>query len=85
MNPALSQAPLQPAASKPDYLRAAQTLRSWLLTTDHKRIGLLYMISITLLFFIGGTAAALLRLELATPAGDLVASATITSFSPFMA
>ena len=49
MNPALSQAPLQPAASKPDYLRAAQTLRSWLLTTDHKRIGLLYMISITLL------------------------------------
>ena len=76
MNPVLSQTQLLPAASKPDYLRAGQTVGSWLLTTDHKRIGILYMISITLLFFIGGIAAALLRLELATPAGDLLASAT---------
>ena len=38
---------------------------------DHKRIALLYLISITALFFIGGFFALLIRLELLTPAGDL--------------
>ena len=47
-------------------------LRSWLLTTDHKRIAMLYMISITFFFLLGGAAAALMRLELLTPKGDLV-------------
>jgi cytochrome c oxidase subunit 1 len=42
------------------------------LTTDHKRIGLLYMVSITLFFFLGGAAATLVRLELMTPQGDVV-------------
>lgn len=54
------------------YLRAGHSLRSWLLTTDHKRIALLYMASITFFFFIGGLAAALIRLDLATPAPDLM-------------
>jgi cytochrome c oxidase subunit 1 len=57
-----------------DYLDASYTLKSWLLTTDHKRIGLLYMASITLFFFVGGAAATLMRLELMTPAGDVLAS-----------
>ncbi len=56
-----------------DYLRA-YTLKSWLLTTDHKRIGLLYMASITLFFFIGGAAATVMRLELMTPKGDVLFS-----------
>ncbi len=58
------------------YLREGFTLRSWLLTRDHKRIALLYMISITGFFFIGGAAATLMRLELFTAAGDLVAAQT---------
>src|SRR5438477_11499077 len=58
------------------YLNTRQTIASWLLTTDHKRIGLLYMVSITLFFFVGGAAATLMRLELLTPQGDLVTSAT---------
>jgi heme/copper-type cytochrome/quinol oxidase subunit 1 len=36
----------------------------------------LYMVSITLFFFVGGTAAALMRLELLSPKGDLVTSET---------
>ncbi|MFL6537604.1 MAG: cytochrome c oxidase subunit I, partial [Chthoniobacterales bacterium] len=44
--------------------------------TDHKRIALLYMVSITLFFFIGGAAATLMRIELLTPQGDLVTSET---------
>jgi cytochrome c oxidase subunit 1 len=57
-----------------DYLTSEYTLKSWLLTTDHKRIGLLYMASITIFFFIGGAAAALMRLELMTPKGDVLHS-----------
>ncbi len=57
-----------------NYLTAGTTVKSWLLTTDHKRIGLLYMIVITAFFFLGGAAATLMRLELATPAGDLLRS-----------
>ena len=58
-----------------NYLSAC-SVRSWLLTTDHKRIGILYMVTITLFFFIGGAAATLMRLELLTPQADLVASDT---------
>ena len=53
------------------YLNANYGLTSWLLTTDHKRIALLYLISITFFFFIGGAAATLIRLELMTPQGNL--------------
>jgi cytochrome c oxidase subunit 1 len=56
------------------YLDDGLTLRSWLTSTDHKRIAILYAIGITGFFFIGGAAATLMRLELATPAGDLVSN-----------
>jgi cytochrome c oxidase subunit 1 len=56
-----------------DYLQA-YTLKSWLLTTDHKRIGLLYMASITVFFCVGGAAATVMRLELMTPQGDVLHS-----------
>src|SRR5215813_4858263 len=55
-----------------NYLNAATTVKSWLLTLDHKRIGLLYLFAITFFFFIGGTYATLIRLELVTPEGDLL-------------
>jgi cytochrome c oxidase subunit 1 len=58
------------------YLNANYGVRSWLFTTDHKRIALLYLVSITLMFVVGGLAAVLFRLELMTPAGDLVISET---------
>ncbi len=50
-----------------DYIHAGYGLRSWLLTIDHKRIAILYLISITVFFFVGGFFAVLLRLELLTP------------------
>jgi cytochrome c oxidase subunit 1 len=55
-----------------DYLNAGYGWRSWLLTTDHKRIGLLYLIVVTLMFFVGGAYAMLIRIELLTPNADLV-------------
>jgi cytochrome c oxidase subunit 1 len=54
------------------YLNADWGIKSWLLTKDHKRIALLYLIGITVFFFIGGLFAVLIRLELATPGGDMV-------------
>ena len=58
------------------YLNVNYGVKSWLLTTDHKRIALLYMVSITLFFLVGGIFAVLMRLELLTPAGDLVRAET---------
>ena len=42
------------AASYPKLPDEETGLRSWLLTTDHKRIALLYFASITVFFFLGG-------------------------------
>ncbi|SEJ14567.1 cytochrome c oxidase subunit I [Paraburkholderia diazotrophica] len=58
-----------------DYLED-WSLKSWLTTHDHKRIGWLYMVSITAFFFVGGAAAAMLRLNLITPQGALVSADT---------
>src|SRR6187431_141051 len=59
-----------------NYLNNGHGAASWLLTKDHKRIALLYLASITAFFVIGGFFAMLVRLELLTPAGDLMASET---------
>src|SRR5215468_10220118 len=64
------------AGERENYLNAGYGLKSWLLTRDHKRIALLYLMSITFFFFIGGILALLIRLELLTPAGDLVQADT---------
>src|ERR1700676_1211243 len=58
------------------YLNDGYGIRSWLLTRDHKRIALLYLAAITAFFFIGGAFAVVIRLDLATPAGDLVSDET---------
>lgn len=63
-------------SSRANYLNVAYGVKSWLLTTDHKRIALLYLLSVTLFFFIGGAFAVMIRLELLTPPGDLVQSDT---------
>ena len=54
------------------YLTDEKSIWSWLLTTDHKRIALLYFATITAFFFLGGAAAALMRLNLLTPNGLIV-------------
>ncbi len=70
-------ADLPSLAERPEnYLSAGHTLKSWLLTTDHKRIGVLYLFSILVFFLVAAVAAAVMRLELVTPPGDLVSSET---------
>jgi cytochrome c oxidase subunit I len=65
-----------PALPARHYLNEENGIKSWLLTKDHKRIAILYLLTTTFFFMIGGIAAALIRLELLTPQGDLVAADT---------
>jgi len=64
-------APLAGAAPSDNYLTDGYTWKSWLLTVDHKRIGLLYLVSVTAFFMIGMAAAGLIRYNLVTPSGML--------------
>ena len=59
-----------------NYLNINYTAKSWLLTLDHKRIGILYMVSMTFFFIVGGLAATLIRINLLTPQGNLVSNDT---------
>ncbi|MBV9859382.1 MAG: cytochrome c oxidase subunit I [Alphaproteobacteria bacterium] len=70
--PGLPSRPIEPES----YLSDGFTLRSWLLTHDHKRIAILYFASISAFFFIGGAAATVIRLHLIDPAGSLVSADT---------
>ena len=66
-NPGTAEVPLE--EERLNYLNASYGWKSWLLTVDHKRIALLYLFSITLMFFMGGAFAILVRLHLTTPTG----------------
>jgi len=63
-------------SDRPSYLTDGHTLKSWLLTFDHKRIALLYLGAITVFFSVGGILALLIRAELFTAKGDLFDSDT---------
>lgn len=65
-----------PDAPRVNYLNNGYGLKSWLLTKDHKRIAVLYIISISIFFALGGLFASLVRFELMTPEGDLMSSDT---------
>ncbi|HNM14009.1 MAG TPA: cytochrome c oxidase subunit I [bacterium] len=54
------------------FLNSPQGLKSWLLTLDHKRIGVMYLFGIMTMFFIGGVFALLVRLELMSPGEDIM-------------
>jgi cytochrome c oxidase subunit 1 len=56
-----------PSLEEPDYLRADRGAWSWLNTRDHKRIAILFYVSVLVMLGLGGTFALLLRTELLTP------------------
>ncbi len=59
-----------------NYLNAESGLWSWLATKDHKRIGIMYLISLTIFFMAGGLLALGIRLELWTPAATFIEADT---------
>lgn len=67
-------------APKVHYINWQHTVASWLFSLDHKRICILYLVSISVFFLLGGLFAAIFRLELLTPEGDLLQSDTYNKF-----
>ncbi len=63
-------------APQVNYLNWSHTVKSWLLTGDHKRIAMLYLISVSAFFLVGSAAAGLIRLELTSPRGVLLENET---------
>ncbi|MEQ1932997.1 MAG: cbb3-type cytochrome c oxidase subunit I, partial [Fimbriimonadaceae bacterium] len=59
-----------------NYINVQHTLKSWLLTGDHKRIAILYLIGVTFFFFLGSVAASMVRLELTSPNGVMLENDT---------
>jgi cytochrome c oxidase subunit I len=64
------------SGSTRNYLNNGNTVKSWLLTTDHKRIAIMYLISISIFFAVGGAAAGMIRAELISPNGVMFRSDT---------
>lgn len=55
-----------------NYLNCETTIKSWLTTIDHKRIGLMYLVTLMIFFFVGGLAALIMRTELANSGQDFL-------------
>jgi len=62
------------------YINAKKGLKSWLTTLDHKRIAILYLISVTVAFFLGGLFALMIRLELFRPGEQFFGADTYNQF-----
>ncbi len=67
---------MEAAATGTNYLNNGYGVASWLLTKDHKRIAVLYLISITVMFLLGSLFAVGIRVELLTPQGDVFGADT---------
>ena len=68
------------ASSGGNYINAPGGIKAWLTTLDHKRIGVMYLISILSAFFMGGVMAILVRTELLTPGKTIVDADTYNQF-----
>jgi cytochrome c oxidase subunit 1 len=68
-----------PAVLAQSYLRAPTGrpgILGWILSTDHKRIGILYLVSMVSFFFVGAALGLLMRLELIAPGRTIVSAQT---------
>ncbi len=69
-------APVAPTGTPKNYLNAEKGIWSWLTTVDHKRIGVMYLVSTMVAFGLGGLFALLVRLELLTPGRTIMNAET---------
>jgi cytochrome c oxidase subunit I len=73
---ATAPAGAQPEFPKKHYLNDGTTIRSWLLTVDHKRIAIMYLVGTTIGLLLGGIFAMVIRLELLTPGPTIIEALT---------
>ncbi|QDV70365.1 Cytochrome c oxidase subunit 1 [Rosistilla carotiformis] len=70
----MSKAATADHASDDNYLTNTKGIMSWIVTLDHKRIGLMYLIGVMVSFAIGGTLALILRAHLYNPQGSFLSN-----------
>ena len=63
---------LEQGIPREHYINTDYSWKSWLLTLDHKRIAILYLLSITVMFALGGFGAMMVRLNLLSPDGAII-------------
>jgi cytochrome c oxidase subunit 1 len=68
--------PFAPEIEEPTYLGVRTTLRSWALTTDHKRIGVMFLFAMLGMLALGGSFAMALRIEHLTPGRTVMSAMT---------
>ncbi len=71
-----SQVATADSGPEPSYIDASRGIMNWLITLDHKRIGMMYLIGILISFLLGGSFALMVRAELLFPGEQLVSAAT---------
>jgi len=74
---------LDPNGKEPSYLDYKgkySGIRGWIFSTDHKRIGILYLIGILTFFVAGATFGFLMRLELISPGETIMSAQTYNRF-----
>src|SRR2546427_309780 len=62
----------EPQIPAEHYINTDYSWRSWIFTLDHKRIAILFLVSVTFMFFIGGFGALMVRLNLLSPHGAII-------------
>jgi len=73
-HPAPAPAPFDPTVAglpREHYLNNDFSWKSWVYTLDHKRIGIMYLVTISIAFLLGGWAASMVRFNLIEPQGML--------------
>src|SRR5262249_28543117 len=68
--------PVSALPNESSYLTSTRTLVSWLTTTDHKRIGVMYLVTILPMLAVGGLFAMLLRIEHLSPGPTIMDALT---------
>jgi len=64
------------ATPEPPPAQRARGLLAYLTSTDHKRIGIAYMVTAFIFFMIGGALAEVIRAQLFSPNSNLVSEST---------
>ncbi len=57
-----------------NYLTHSSGISSWIFSLDHKRIGMMYLIGVTMAMMLGGLFALVLRIELLTPGKTIISA-----------
>src|SRR5215468_5120616 len=68
----MATTPFPNAISQTEVLPLPSKLHEWIVTVDHKRLGILYIASALFFFAVGGILAALMRIQLAFPSSTFL-------------